>query len=886
MATLQDHGPFSTELFFEPLLVKPLAVPAQDSYATIDKDAFLLDDRLDLAYKTNHDFDLPLLSEIDLPRFAQFGPLPDFAPQKPVFDPRTPDVWSLSYNDTSIEHLSSLRTHRLNLASPRQDTQSLTKPAAAAQSITILRALEEEIFALRQFIARVQRHKSAGQIHVALAACVSDIHGGLETLITDSTESGPIPDVEDTRSMLVDLLEVLQACEKGNDGDVLDYLRAAARSEEYASRATAPVLDLILQRACVPVVEGVLERVGLHPNRVCTVVSGEDGTAAGSIGQSGHVLSVQDRALVDDARHALEQLRRLEPRHPLVQPHLYGLVLEEGVTALNTYTGELTQYDDRVRDALYKYHACVDISGGIQVPHSSGLDDGSAELLLWSSSARQQDALTSLADRLNQRPTAGSGSGSFIEQLKHALRPRTSQAQSNRGETDSIIEAHLPLIRLQAQHINIALTRSLFETCNVLRHLEHLRSKFFLTDGIFLQRLSYVIFNDHTAATSEIEVPGSKDLAFDAREAQLYLPSGSKTRLALEDILTASNSTTTNIHERIPAAWQPAIGFSTQTLSPQHLSRLVDDGMVHTLELLSLKYKPPTLVDCVITEPILRQYDDVFRYLLRVRRVMLLVQQAKTRALWYGRRSRCNHQETAMPKNSRPDLTVQRFVVEAHFVALTLSAYANAAIERTWKSFVLQMHAVEREYSNFLSAAAAAAPTPESACSGQENSPGLVCSTIDDIRNMHTHALDELQARLFMEPEPDSSPDSHPHPGSNDLEANPSPAAHLSRCLSLIVKGCTLILAFEEGTAEYGAQMETLRLLHSELHDVVHGLVSMARPAAAAPTSHTGRTDADGMDLDDHDEAHGRDQDRAETAPRHPAARLAEMLDYNGFYAT
>jgi hypothetical protein len=250
-----------------------------------------------------------------------------------------------------------------------------------------------------------------------------------------------------------------------------------------------------------------------------------------------------------------------------------------------------------------------------------------------------------------------------------------------------------PIISAQARIVNGTCMRMFFMSHRLRDHISIQRSFHLLGNGVFSSRLSHALF-DPELETAERQrgvarSGGIMGLRLSGRET--WPPASSELRLALMGVLTESyvssqplNKSQSNGYTSRQASLPGDLSFGVRDLSEGEMEKCMDADSIEALDFLRLSYKPPAPLEAVITPVILYKYDQLFKLLLRVIRVLYVVsalhRDAKNRkSNWQG-----------------VDCISQRFRIEAlHFVSSISSYFFDTGIEVTWRIFEHKLDRIE-----------------------------------------------------------------------------------------------------------------------------------------------------------------------------------------------
>jgi len=286
-----------------------------------------------------------------------------------------------------------------------------------------------------------------------------------------------------------------------------------------------------------------------------------------------------------------------------------------------------------------------------------------------------------------------------------------------------------PLISAQARIVNGTCMRMFFKSHHLRQHLSLQRSFHLLGNGLFSSRLSHALFDpDLESAERHRGVArsgGVMGLRLGGRDT--WPPASSELRLALMGVLTecyTSNEsldqaqTGTFLEKTLPGD----LSFAVRDMSEEEIARCMNADSIEALDFLRLSYKPPPPLEAVITPIILFKYDQLFKLLLRVIRMLYVVS-----TLFKDARDRNSARQKIYP-------VTQRFRIEAqHFVTCISSYFFDTGIECTWRIFDRKLDEIEARINS----------DSDNITLGQNEG-------LDKLRDYHEHVLDRIMFALLL----------------------------------------------------------------------------------------------------------------------------------------
>lgn len=249
-----------------------------------------------------------------------------------------------------------------------------------------------------------------------------------------------------------------------------------------------------------------------------------------------------------------------------------------------------------------------------------------------------------------------------------------------------------PIIAAQARLVNRACMHMFFKSHNLRDHLSLQRDFHLLGNGVFSSRLSHALF-DPELETAERQrgvarSGGIMGLRLAGRDS--WPPASSELRLALMGVLNESYISNQPVSASCDdgcTGQNPLPGdlsFAVRNMSTEDVEKCMDPNSVEAVDFLRLVYKPPAPLEAIITPTILYKYDQLFKLLLRVVRMLYVV-----RTLHRDPVGRMSHLQGV-------DFMAQKFRIEAHHFVSSVSQYFfDTGIAATWRIFERKLDEVE-----------------------------------------------------------------------------------------------------------------------------------------------------------------------------------------------
>lgn len=218
-------------------------------------------------------------------------------------------------------------------------------------------------------------------------------------------------------------------------------------------------------------------------------------------------------------------------------------------------------------------------------------------------------------------------------------------------------------------------------------------------------------------------------------------PASSELRLALMGVLTESFSESLGEREEAPhhrggihasgkeGELPGGLSFAVRDMTQEELERCMDPDGIEALDFLKLQYNPPSPLEAIITPTALYRYDRLFKLLLRVLRMLFVVNKlfrdARSFRLLRGKDGEIQPMTSRASCLGGFDPVAQKFRVEAHHFVSTICGYMfETGVGSTWKKFDEKLADIERKL-----------------CGDEE---GLEGEGLERLRGYHESILDRI----------------------------------------------------------------------------------------------------------------------------------------------
>lgn len=576
--------------------------------------------------------------------------------------------------------------------------------------------------------------------------------------------------LQSTIKGLLDILEPFQKLtlklRRGyTDEDVLSIVFHQAYSIDYGEEQLREIMREVLRRVSQPWIEFLEEWIGTRREEGIPFTKSNEGDRRGFV-------KVEAQTYTDDFGQEIEEvdfrldedkmplfmpddiaksifetgknlrfIRTCHPEHPLAKPDLLSRVQPPKAGWLYDWDA-IQQLEDRVatyrRDLLAAIQKTRDeaqsLPGGDKNHSLFSKDVHQLEFFGVEEQQIEQRILASI-DHLNQPLTDDTAE----DALGRIVRQRLSGAYQSLA-SDLDFAPHwslLPVLSFggiasaQSQIINQESLRLLFSNHGLRSHLRMHREFHLFGNGMFSSRLSHALFDpDLETAERQAGVArqgGVMGLRLGGRGN--WPPASSELRLALMGVLADSFGAGEGLPKqkltgisRDSSELPGDMSFAVRDLSQEEIDKCMDPDCLEALDFLRLSYKAPEALAPIITPVILMQYDRIFKLLLKILRMVYVVDQLFLDV--NGRSSRWKD----------PGDVSYRFTREAHhFVHGVASYFLNTGVAIPWQAFENRLDKIE-SYLNSSDATKA---------------PDKVESP-DRLREFHSQVLDRIMLTLFL----------------------------------------------------------------------------------------------------------------------------------------
>ncbi|KAM0344286.1 hypothetical protein ACHAPU_007643 [Fusarium lateritium] len=552
------------------------------------------------------------------------------------------------------------------------------------------------------------------------------------------------------------------------DEHVLSLVFHEAYSVDYGEEQLRGIMREVLQRTSSPWIEFLEEWIGTRQEEGIPLTKANVGASKGFIkvdtekytDDFGHEVEDIDFRLdeakmphfmpYDIARSIFETgknlrfIRECHPEHPLASARIISETNPPKVGWLYDWDaiGDLEKRVIKYHDDLLKAISDCSLAKQVAQPegHSHSTDnakltpsheDGNSDtMLIGALTARMDEPLTNdvggddvLSQILRERLT---------QSAARKLKPPTSGFDFTPHASLLPVLSFGSIASAQSEVINQESLRLLFNNHDLRGHLKMHRDFHLFGSGMFVSRLSHALFDpDMETAERQVGIArqgGVMGLRLGGRDT--WPPASSELRLALMGVLSESFDSDNDFTKqkqvsmsRDASELPGDMSFAVRDLTQEEIEKCMNPDSLEALDFLRLSYKPPNALSSIITPVILTQYDRIFRLLLRIMRMVYVVNQLFRDV--NARVSRWND----------PEDISYRFTREAHhFISGITSFFMDAGVAIPWEAFEAKLDKVQADLKS---------------PSHIRNTPDKVESP-DRLREFHSRVLDRIMLSLFL----------------------------------------------------------------------------------------------------------------------------------------
>lgn len=447
-------------------------------------------------------------------------------------------------------------------------------------------------------------------------------------------------------------------------------------------------------------------------------------------------ISPEDGNTIFETGLSLRFLKNQHADHPLVRLHDIQVTPPAfewafGWQDIEAIAAKAKLYEDRLRQSLLAYSK----GSGSEVLRSGPIDTPLVEERQTSNlEAYFENSIRQLDESPKQLLNALPDEVLLVMQDMLDLNMQAQQS-SNFAPPLSLTSSlsFRPLILAQAKLVNAATLRLFFRSHKLRHHLTLQRQYHLLGDGVFSSLLSTALFDPEreSAERHKGQMRSGVHMGLQLGSRTSWPPASSELRLALRGVLSESYYSSALYQSFLSAGEQSQskttvtgrdndelpgqLNFAIRNLSEAEQEKVMDPDALPALDFLRLQYVPPLPLNLVITSASLDKYDLVFKFLLRLLRMLFVIAH--------------------LPQNFN-DIESRLFKLEAHHFVTMFSSYVfQSGIAGHWQDFDNFVGTLEMRIN-------------EEDAAGEYGS--RVTEGIASLRDAHDKCLDGIMFSLFL----------------------------------------------------------------------------------------------------------------------------------------
>lgn len=593
---------------------------------------------------------------------------------------------------------------------------------------------------LHSFTSRHQRCESTSPTLVAIATAVSTLLEQLECQFLEASHDfNSLLQIQDLSKAQTRILEHLmditsQVCSVDLEHDVLSLLFDVAQHAEHSSLDIREASLRILIAASAPWETAVNHCLGLVPNPLVQSAFGEqvldisskdsaaadpeidsiDGFHALGFPKVPKFISRNESVMISELVQNLRLLQAHTPRHPILNLSSFMTTRDVRITWRTSWHSvegmieQIKEYKTEVQKATKAFDLGESFHESIEV-RAKIMPNNDIFSPMSKTSAMQyiHDSVT----RIEASPGTSSRNDRFQGSLSQPLLREMSHVSAVEPFSPPVSLlpslSFSPVIAAQAELVNRACLRLLFEDGGLRSHLSILSRFKMLSDGLFSSRLCHALFSQ-----------SSNDSGLQLGYRTAWPPMSSELRLAVRGIPTDSYFTpdqsarTSMFREEIPGG----LSFAIAELDENELARCTNPNSVYALDFLRLQYQAPLPTAAVITPASLIKYDAIFKLILRAKRILFVVEQLAADIL------------TQRPLSYPQEKLYLRFRQQAYHFVSSICTYLFESMATHWQRLDSRLAATEAVLEH----------------------NDLAGDSIAKLRRLHDCVLDEIMFSLLL----------------------------------------------------------------------------------------------------------------------------------------
>jgi hypothetical protein len=621
-------------------------------------------------------------------------------------------LWNLGLGRSSILFQFSPKLKTFQPAIPDGRASGLSLQSAQSL-ITHFTYIGNTFLYLRSFAERTFASATSIPARVALATAVSSILSSLEdTLGKQSAKIRSLIQLQQQfakpRNILIHVARMVDAVRHAKTNEQLSSILHHRLLElEEGDEQLRQLSCQVLSQVARPSLELLGEWMGIRKEQVSTPIWQRNSfvTVEDTTGDAltldytyrsemmPRFISPEDGNTIFETGHSLRFLKSQHPYHPLAR--LDGLAVQPPDMEwgfqwqdIEVLASKAKAYEERLRQALLAFSTGSDVVTTTLSTHSEPQYPNEVTI-------DSKDLDRYFEDSIRRMDNTPRWSSQALPDELQLLIEKTLEMTSEGGDTVSntfsppmslaSTLSFRPLITAQAKLVNAATIRLFFRSHQLRLHLSLQRQYHLLGDGVFSSLLATALFDPdrESAERHKGRMRSGVHMGLQLGSRTSWPPASSELRLALRGVLSESyySSTlyqstqgteaiaepTTLLNNRDNDELPGQLNFAIRNLTEAEQEKVMDPDALHALDFLRLQYVAPAPLNLVITSTSLDKYDYIFKFLLRLLRMLFVVSH--------------------LPREY-PDSSARYFRTEAYHFVITLTNYVfQTGIAEPWDDF-------------------------------------------------------------------------------------------------------------------------------------------------------------------------------------------------------
>lgn len=446
----------------------------------------------------------------------------------------------------------------------------------------------------------------------------------------------------------------------------------------------------------------------------------------------------QARSIFESGR-SLQLLKQSHPNYPIAKRDVLSGTGDLDMQCASTWADiekiqtKAKDYELRLRAEIKKYHSSGLIAHGVPCSSPNGISQ--------TADADVTEKAFELFDIDEEKSAHGPvvNYKALAKDVTHQLLAKARKLEPDPTDQKRALGPELasgfhlsiaPIIASQALLIDYSCLHHLFKEHHIRHHLNMQWRFQLLGDGSFVSRLSNSLFDPEmeSGERKSGKVRSGVDTGLRLGSRDTWPPASSELRLVLIGLLgdcyfgRTDADDSEKAHIRKDNELPGGLSFGIRELSDEEVDRCKNPNAIEALDFLRLQYTPPRVLESVITKRSLNKYDQLFKHLLRLLRMVStvkgLIRDSTSRgSLSGGTRN-----------------VFQKFRVDAQHFVLALSHYCfHVGIGSTWQRFQETLARIER-------------------CINRGDIDGTIeaAHSVPRLRDYHEDMLDQMLFAFFL----------------------------------------------------------------------------------------------------------------------------------------